>query len=227
MTCLRSGTKRIAVRCVLPVLVALLAAACSKMTPTQSVPYPTGGRAVERGSPAQPPQESLTILMGAELLALVTTVKPVNIPLGMAYRFYVGESIRSNLVSTLTPLFRSVEVSSAPLAQIPGTGQVLSVVLRSCDVKVPSSILGTHSVEMFIEYELHDRSSGSVTRIEAKTSGTHREMAAMFTAADWRRFGTVPSSPTAGLFVVDMATAYAVALSRSIDLLVAGMGGGE
>jgi hypothetical protein len=45
-----------------------------------------------------------------------------------------------------------------------------------------------------------------------------------FSLEDLTRFTVIPSSPTAGGFVMDMANAYGTALARSIDTLLVALG---
>jgi hypothetical protein len=206
----------------IPMYVVFFSAGCATLSPTQPVPYSTVGRAVDSHRTWRI-EEPLTIHMSDELQRLTVTVKPLNIPGAMAYRFHVGESIRSNLITTLEPLYGSVRVSNDPVAEGVIPGESLNVELTRYDFQVPTSIFGTHVVNLVVRYDLHR--AGSVVTVETSTSGTSREQPEMgFSLEDLTRFAVLHSSPTAGGFVMDMANAYGTALARSIDTMLVALG---
>lgn len=188
---------------------------------TQSVPYATGGLRSEKFISVQKVDKQLTLRMNEELLKLVVSVKPLNIPGAMSYNFYVGESIRSNIVNTFSPLFRSVNVSTLPLNELTKRGLVLEVVLKSYKFDLAASIMSPHLVKLNLEYKGYEEDGRNIFTVITETSGSSTDIFASSigkTLDDWGRFPINP--PSAAPYVGDMSNAYDLALSRSIEQLL-------
>jgi len=187
----------------------------------QPVPYATGGLRLESPLSERKIDRPLTIRINEELLKLVVTIKPLNILGTMSYNFYVGESIRSNIVNTLNPLFRSVNVSTLPIKELKSHGIVLDVALKSYNFNLSPSIYQAHIVTLTMEYNGYEEDGKNIFTVLAETSGTSKDIFSANirkTSYDWSRFSIEPSSATP--YVHDMGNAYDVALSRSIDKLL-------
>ena len=160
--------------------------ACATIQP---IPYATGGLRTEKSLSEQKIDRQLTLGMTEELLKLVVTIKPLNIPGTESYNFYVGESIRANLVNTLRPLFSSVNVSSLIFQDKAIAGAMLNIDLKSYDFGIAPSIFGKHTVRLSIEYSGYDESGKGIFTLLTETSGTSDETPGIGkTLDDWRRF---------------------------------------
>lgn len=208
--------------CFLPIplylAVSIVLAGCAT---TQSVPYASGGLRLAKSLSEQKIEKDLTIRMNEDLLKLVVSVKPVKIPGTMSYEFYVGESIRSNIVNTLNPLFRSVNVSSLPLNELTKRGLVLDVDLKSYDFNLAASIMSPHNVRLTMEYKGYEEDGKNTFSLLTETAGASNEAFASSigkTLDDWGRFPIEP--PSAAPYVGDMSNAYDLALSRSLEKLL-------
>jgi len=186
----------------------------------QPVPYATGGVKIEKPLSERNFDKPLTLRMNEELLKTVITIKPFNIPGAMSYSFYVGESIKSNILNTLNPIFHSVRVSSLPLKELTSYGVVLDVALKSYEFDISPSIMREHAVRLSIEYKGY-KDGKNIFTVLTETSGTSKEILwanIRKTSDDWTRFPIVPASTIP--YVHDMGNAYDVALSKSIDKLL-------
>jgi len=205
-------------RLLLCLAVGVVLAGCAT---TQSVPYASGGLRLEKPLSDQKIDKDLTLRMNEELLKLVVSIKPLNIPGTMSYNFYIGESIRSNIINTLNPLFRSVNISTLPLNELTRRGLVLDVALKSYNFDLAASIMTRHIVKLTMEYKGYEEDGKNIFSLITETSGASNEIFASSTVKtleDWGRFPIEP--PSTAPYVGDMSNAYDLALSRSIEKLL-------
>jgi len=207
---------------------------------TQSIPYATRGRHLdelplgesfegrcliiqessEKPVPEPKYDRELTLRINEEVTKLVVSVKPMNIPGTTSLVFHVGESMKSNLENTLRPLFRSVNFSTSPLKEVTNKGTVLDVELKSYDFNIASSIFGTHTSKLAIQYSLYEKEKNIFTYL-ADTSGGSRETSSICTTMDDMKRFSIPTYPaTYGPYVLSVGNSYDVALGRSLELLL-------
>ena len=187
----------------------------------QPIPYATGGLRIEKSLSERKIDRQLTLGMTEELLKLVVTINPLQIPENVSYNLYVGESIRANLVNTLRPLFSSVNVSSLKFKEKASVGAMLNIDLKSYDFRIAPSIFGKHTVRLSIEYSGYDESGKGIFMLLTETSGTSDETPGIGkTWDDWRRFAMPREPITAAPYIHSIGNAYDVALGESISELL-------
>lgn len=223
----------------------VMAATIAGCATTQPIPYASRGlqlaetfpeekfmgRCVSTGDPqkslekplAKPKYDrQLTIRMNEEILKLVVTVKPLNIPGAMSLAFYVGESVKSNLENTLRPLFRSVNVSTSSLKEVTNKETVLDVDLKSYDFNIASSIFGTHTTKLTIQYSLYEEGGKNIFTILTNASGMGGETSHIcMTMEDLGRFYILRYPSTFAPYIHRIGNSYDVAMARSIEELLA------
>jgi len=134
----------------------------------------------------------------------------------MSYDFYVGESIRSSILNTLSPLFSSLSVSTLPLEELTKHGDVLDVALKSHNFKI--STFRAHIMKLTIEYKGYDEDGKNIFTVLTETSGASNEgFSNRRTGVDVRRF---PIYYEATESVLGIGNAYDVALSKSLAKLI-------
>ncbi len=202
---------------------AILGAIVAGCATAHSIPYASGGRRADQLLSGRKSDTPLAIRMRGELQKQVVEIKP-GFPGAAAYRFFVGESIRANLVNTLGAQFRSVDVSTLSVEELTGRGAVLDVDLKSHDFQIPMSIFGTPTTRLGLEYGFYYDGGKKLFTIQTETTGTAGMSGEPFeirkTTADWGRFPVPEGMSQVEPFLHAVGRSYDVALAKSIDELL-------
>jgi len=164
--------------------------------------------------------DELTIRMSEELRHLVVTVKPINLPGAIAYKFRIGGSLEANLTSALRALFATVHVSTLPLSELGAEASVLEVELEGYDLHIARTILGTHSAKLEIRYSVYGAGRRRLFTLETKSEGASAMSSAERTERFRANYRAIYNAPG---YRRSIGRAYDQALAQSIDKLASKM----
>ena len=193
---------------------------------TQTIPY-------NMGHIADYPDDAriagnITLHIDEPLRHMTTTIKPVNMPMTIGYRFLVGESITTNLVLGLRTMFTDVALASTNIGALRDRSLVLDVKLLDHSIHIDPNVRGVHSVRLKMRYSFYTFNGEPLFALDADSrgeSGLRSKMAATLVTKDGRRMPVWKGPVDVGKLHRDyrgsIGWAFDEALGKSIEELAA------
>lgn len=180
---------------------------------TQSIPIRAN---LQLDIPAtQKRTDELTIRMTEELRRMEINVQPIKMAMANSYKFEIGKSLESNLVSAFKYLFKSTSVSSLQLNDLSSLPFVLEADLVNFEMEIGKTIFSTHTAKLAIRYSFY-KTGHKLFSIETNTEGTN-----MMSADAIVGHVLIPGeSLSASGYRGSIGKAYEDALAKSVNELV-------
>jgi hypothetical protein len=181
----------------------------------QTIPY-KGNLQIQPIPSEERIRGKLKTLMSEKLKGLVVTIKPVKMPGATSYKFQVGQSMQTNYLNTLGPLFQDVKISAQTLNELSNTDYFLEVQLINYDFHIAPSIFGTHTAKLEIKYSFYDTNKAPLFTMTKETNGS----SASTGVERWGRVFIPGEVVISSGYRNSIGRAYDEALAKSIDELI-------